>query len=517
MLEPAFVESRPWYRSTAVVVLASIAFPPLGLLLLLTNPGTETQKKIVGSLAIVILGVLYAFFIFGFPRSFVTNPATEAHYDALEQHRASQRAVATQEPAAAAGSEGNAAGGSTSGGNPSQPAPAANAATKTFKNYWVEFRGPGRTGRYDEAAVLTSWPASGLRQLWKQPIGEGYASFIVAEGRAFTIEKRRNQEVVSSYDLESGRELWTNAWDAEFVEEQGNGPRATPTWDDGKIYALGGTGDLRCIDARTGKLVWSRDTLKENGASNLQWGQAVSPLIVGDKVIVQPGGSSGKSVVAYNKLTGAPAWKVLNDRQAYASPMLVTLAGREQILAVSATRAVGLSAADGELLWEYPWNTQMGINVSQPIVVDNNRFFISAGYSKGCALVEVNRSGNGFAARTIWENNVMKNKFNSSVLHEGFVYGLDEGILTCLNVETGERKWKGGRYGYGQLLLASGHLIVLTDNGELVLVRANPEKHEEVAKFSALEGRCWNYPALASGRLLVRNANEMACYDIAAR
>jgi outer membrane protein assembly factor BamB len=111
----------------------------------------------------------------------------------------------------------------------------------------------------------------------------------------------------------------------------------------------------------------------------------------------------------------------------------------------------------------------------------------------------------------------MKNKFNSSVLHEGFVYGLDEGILTCLNVETGERKWKGGRYGYGQLLLASGHLIVLTDDGELVLVRATPEKHEEVAKFPALEGKCWNYPALANGRLLVRNANEMACYDIAAR
>src|SRR6185503_6223596 len=272
------------------------------------------------------------------------------------------------------------------------------------------------------------------------------SSFTIAEGHAFTSEKRRHQEATVAYDLATGRELWTDMADVEFNEEMGNGPRATPTWDEGRLYALGGTGELRCVDSRNGKLIWSRDTLKENGASNLQWGQAVSPLVVDDKVIVQTGGSSGKSVVAYNKHTGAPAWKSLNDRQAYTSPMLVTLAGRRQILVVSANRVFGLAPENGALLWSQSWDTDMGINVSQPIVVDKNRFFISSGYGKGASLVEVTGAGNSFTARNVWENINMKNKFNSSVLHEGYVYGLDEGILTCLDVNTGARKWKGGRY-----------------------------------------------------------------------
>jgi outer membrane protein assembly factor BamB len=241
---------------------------------------------------------------------------------------------------------------------------------------------------------------------------------------------------------------------------------------------------------------------------------AASPLVVDDKVIVLPGGSPNKSVVAYNKMTGAPVWKVLNDTQAYVSPMLVDLAGRRQILVVSSSRVVGLVPETGALLWSYAWDTSSGINVSQPVVVDQNRFFISSGYGKGAALVEVKGSGNTFTATTIWENINMKNKFNSSVLHNGYVYGLDEGILTCLDVNTGERKWKGGRYGYGQVLLASGHLILTSDQGDLALVKASPDQYTEVARFTALQGKTWNYPAIADGRLLVRNANEMAAYDI---
>jgi outer membrane protein assembly factor BamB len=297
----------------------------------------------------------------------------------------------------------------------------------------------------------------------------------------------------------------------------GDGPRATPTWDDGRIYALGATGELRCLDAATGKQIWGRNILSDNRASNLEWGMSGAPLIVDDKVIVQPGGSPGRSVVAYNKLTGEPVWRALDDRQAYVSPMLVTLGGARQILVVSSNRVVGLTPENGSLLWEYPWNTSMGINCSQPIVVDANRFFISSGYGKGAALVEVKKDGGGFAARTVWENTMMKNKFNNSVLYNGHVYGLDEGILTCIDVETGQRKWKGGRYGYGQLLLADGHLIVLSDTGELALVKASPDQHTEVAKFSALEGKTWNHPAIADGRLLVRNATQMACFNLAAQ
>jgi outer membrane protein assembly factor BamB len=183
-------------------------------------------------------------------------------------------------------------------------------------------------------------------------------------------------------------------------------------------------------------------------------------------------------------------------------------------MVVSSSRVVGLVPETGALLWSYAWDTSNGINVSQPIIVDQNRFFVSSGYGKGAALVEVKGSGNSFTATTLWENINMKNKFNSSVLHNGYVYGLDEGILTCLDVNTGERKWKGGRYGYGQVLLASGHLIVTSDAGDLALVKASPDQYTEVARFTALKGQTWNYPAIADGRLLVRNGNEMAAYDI---
>jgi outer membrane protein assembly factor BamB len=317
--------------------------------------------------------------------------------------------------------------------------------------------------------------------------------------------------------MNNGRELWTQKWNAAYTDETGDGPRATPTWDAGRIYALGATGELRCLDANSGAVIWGKNILSDNQAKNLPWAMAASPLIVDDKVIVLPGGTSGKSVVAYNKNSGAPVWRVLNDTQAYVSPMLVELAGRRQIIVVSASRVVGLAPENGALLWEYPWNTDMGINVSQPVMVDRNRFFISSGYGKGAALVEVKGSGNSFTASTVWENNNMKNKFNSSVLHNGYVYGLDEGILVCLDVNTGERKWKNGRYGYGQIILAGSHLIVTSDQGDVALVKATPDAYTEVARFTAVPGKTWNYPALAGGRLLVRNSTEMAAYDISGR
>jgi outer membrane protein assembly factor BamB len=254
--------------------------------------------------------------------------------------------------------------------------------------------------------------------------------------------------------------------------------------------------------------------VKENQAENLQWGMAASPLIVDEKVIVLPGGPAAASVVAYHKVTGQLIWGSQNDRQAYTAPMLVTLAGKRQLLVVSAKRAMGLTVEDGALLWEFPWTTEYDVNAAQPLVVGPNRFFISAGYGHGAALVEITAAGAGFTAKPVWQNTRMKNKFSSSVLHEGHIYGLDEAILACIDAETGELKWKGGRYGYGQLLLASGHLVVTTESGDVVLVKATPERHVEVARFSAIDGKTWNVPALAGGRLLVRNTTEMACFRI---
>ena len=484
MFEPQ--ESTPWYRSRASLVAASLFL-------------------------LILLGAGYFF-------AFRRSNANEAHYAALEQQRAQQRAEAqaaanTQAPA---GVVAQPAAPGQPGASPAPGTTSEIASAHAARNYWTNFRGPNRDGRYDEMAVLTTWPAQGLSPLWKQPAGIGYSSFTIADGRAYTIEQRRKQEVVAAYDVNTGRELWLQGWNAEYSDSTGDGPRTTPTWDDGRLYALGATGELRCLDAKTGAVSWGKNILTDNQAQNLTWAMAASPLVVDDKVIVIPGGSGGKSVVAYNKLTGAPIWRSQDDRAAYVSPMLVTLAGRRQVLVVSADRVFGLAPENGALLWSQSWDTDNGINVSQPIVVDKNRFFISSGYGKGASLVEVTGAGNSFTARNVWENINMKNKFNSSVLYQGHIYGLDEGILTCIDVNTGERKWKGGRYGYGQVILASGHLIVMSDAGELALVKASPTEYTEVARFAALKGQTWNYPAIAGGRLFVRNANEMAAYKITA-
>jgi outer membrane protein assembly factor BamB len=520
-----------WLYSWKTIVLASLLFPPLGLVLLWMRPSTTVSRKILNSVYISALGIFYLYRFFGlraetdgsgiFPM-FSFQRKDDAHYTYLERDRARR----AQLPPVASPAEDPPASDETYTAEPDVPEKVAPRKppklTETGRNgsklsgiYWTDFRGPRRDGHYEEMEVLTEWPASGLPLLWRQPIGGGYASFVVAAGRAFTIEQRRQQEVVAAYDLETGRELWTHNWNAEFRESMGgDGPRATPTWNEGRVYSLGALGELRCLDARTGKAIWARNILKDNEAENLQWGMAAAPLIVEDKVIVLPGGRPNKSVVAYNKITGEPIWTALDDKQAYTSPMLVTLAGQRQLLVVSARRALGLTVEEGKLLWDLPWETSYDINSAQPLIVSENRFFISAGYGHGAALVEVTRSGSGFSARAIWQNVSMKNKFNSSVLYQGHIYGLDEAILTCIDADTGERKWKGGRYGYGQLLLASGHLIALTESGDLVLVKATPEQHMEVSTFSAITGKTWNHPALAHGRLLVRNTTQMACFKI---
>lgn len=518
-------ETTPWYRTPTALIIASILLPPLGLILLWRRSDLGSKQKAQFSVVLCALIVGYVALY-----TIARRNSNQDHYAELERHRAEQRQQAPPETAAAAADASNANAPSTAAGaaapNAQQPgaAPGVEADmahkgdAKPAKNYWTDFRGPTRDGRYDEATIKTSWPTGGLPQLWKQPVGGGYASFVIAEGRAYTIEQRRQQEVVAAYDVETGRELWTHGWDAEFRESLGgDGPRATPTWHDGRVYALGASGEFRCLDGKTGKLIWNRNILSDNGAQNIDWGMSASPLVVDDKVIVLPGGGSGKSVVAYNRLSGAPVWKALNDQASYTSPMLVTLSGKRQVLVVTASRIVGVAVEDGALLWETPWQNSASINVAQPIVLNQNRFFISAGYGKGAALIEVTGAGRSFSARKVWENNSMKNKFNSSVLQNGYIYGLDEGILTCVEAATGERKWKGGRYGYGQVLLASGHLIITTESGEVVLVRATPDAHAEVARFTALEGRTWNTPAIAGGRLLVRNATHMAAYNIAAQ
>jgi len=386
------------------------------------------------------------------------------------------------------------------------------AAAGTGSTYWTDYRGPGRAGIYDETRILTDWPEQGLTELWRTKVGGGYASMVVAEGRVFTIEQRRKQEVVAAYDLSNGAQLWEHSWPGFFQEQMGgNGPRATPTWHEGQIYALGASGELRRLDAATGQKVWSKNILEDNGATNLMWGMSGAPLVVDDKLIVNPGGPGSNSIVAYDKDTGDEIWSSQGDPAGYASPQLATLDGKRQVLVMTGTRVVSLDVEDGALLWNVEWETDHQINAAQPLAVDEDHVWVSSGYGMGSGLLKIS----GANVEQVWKSNSMKNKFNSSVLYQGHVYGLDDAIFACIDVRTGERKWKGGRYGFGQVLLAAGHVIVLTEQGEVVLLKATPESHQELAKFSALSGKTWNVPAIAEGKLLVRNQTEMVAYDLA--
>jgi len=485
--------------------IASFLFPPLGLVLLWRAPQIPFLRKIFGTVGIALYSVIYAggiiallVFTTGLQFEWIgpylpvlTWHKTMPNYDAVEASRRTQSKMAAEPPPA------------------------------IVKVQWPGFRGLHRDGHYDDYLIATQWPAEGLRPLWKEPIGGGYSSFAIADGRAFTIEQRRDAEAVTAYDVQDGRELWATTYPTKFDEMiSGEGPRATPSFDDGRVYSIGGMGDLLCLDAKTGKEIWKLNILTDNRADVPYYGMASSPLIVQGKVIVQAGGPNGRSVAAYNKLTGKPLWRALDDPGAYSSPMLVELAGKEQLLVVTDHRAVGLEIQDGALLWSTPWVVkQRNRNISQPVLLATNRFMLSAGYGTGSEAVEISRTGTGFEAKPLWHTTALKNKFTSSVFLRGYVYGLDEDILVCLDAQTGERKWKDGRYGYGQVLLADDYLagndlIVLTGDGQLALVKANPDHYEELAHFQAIEGKTWNHPAMFDGKILVRNAVQMACYDL---
>jgi outer membrane protein assembly factor BamB len=498
---PEITPDTPWFQYPFFRHLIVILLPEAGLLVVWTHRTLPRWKKWVASALIVLympfhaLGAI-AFLAFvglidiewkgGFGPTLVRQ-RTQPNYWQLEQNRAEHAA---------------------------RPSPAAASAGAV--PYWTDFRGPLRDGHYREQPIATNWPPEGPRRLWQQPGGGGYASFVVAEGRAFTIEQRREDEAVVAYDIETGRELWIHRYPARFEEWMGGeGPRATPTYHDNLLYSLGATGEFCCLGIESGRVLWRQNILSSTESTNLRYGLATSPLIVEEKVIVLNGAPApGKSLLAYHRVSADLLWSALDDTQAYVSPMLVTLAGERQVLDVTATRAVGLRPQDGRLLWEFPWRVQYDNSIAMPVLVSSNRFLLSAGYGAGCVLVEIARTTNGLAAHEVWRNRNLKNKFNSSVCLDQYIYGLDEGVLCCLDAATGERQWRDGRYGYGQLLLASGHLIVLGGEGDLYLVQANPTAWIEVAHTKVLTGKTWNVPALAHGRLLVRNGAEMACLNL---
>lgn len=382
------------------------------------------------------------------------------------------------------------------------------------------YRGVKRDGVAVGPALERDWTKHPPRQLWRHPVGAGYAAFAVAGSVAVTIEQREGDEAVVCYNADTGTERWVYSYPTAFTEPLGGpGPRATPTIYEGEVYALGAEGRLACLDGATGKEKWHVEILEGNG--NIMWAMSGSPLVFGNVVVVNPGvqknSESLRALVAYDRKTGTRVWGAGNTKAGYASPMLATFAGVEQILLFDGVEIAGYAAKDGTKLWSQPWKTHQDINVAQPLVFEGDRVFVSSGYGVGCAMLHITKAGDTWNVAELWRNKLLRLKMSSPVAYQGHIYGQDDGFLVCLDAETAERKWKGKRYGHGQILLANDLIVVLAENGKLALVEATPQAFREVASIQAIEGRTWNYPALARGRVYVRNDIEMAAYELKMR
>ena len=389
-----------------------------------------------------------------------------------------------------------------------------------------QFFGPARDGVVRGAHLNHDWAANPPKLLWRQPAGLGWAAFAVAGGRAFTLEQRGEDELVTCYDVGTGALVWSHANPkVRFVEWQGgDGPRSTPTISNGRVYALGATGILDCLNVSDGAPIWSHNVLTENGLDNLTWAKSVSPLVVEDKVIVTGGqklDDKGKDlstpdVFAYQRDTGAPLWKAGEDKSSYSSPVLVTLAGRRVILSSNANSLTAHDPKTGKVLLKHAWGVPMWPRAAQPLTLPGDRVFLSAGYGNGCVMLQIKAGADGLlTASELWSSHKMKTQFNSVHFLNGHLYGLDDGSLACMNVETGERVWKEGRFGAGQTLLVDDAILIQSEKGDVVLVEASPKAYHELGRLPALSSKTWNHPVLAGRYLLVRNDREMACFELA--
>jgi outer membrane protein assembly factor BamB len=398
--------------------------------------------------------------------------------------------------------------------------------TVTKDTDFPQFLGRDRNGVAHGVRLARDWSAKPPEELWRKSIGLGWSAFAVVGDYAVTQEQREDKELVVCYELKTGKVRWIHEHEARWRDKQGgDGPRATPTIVDGRVYTLGGTGILDCIDGTTGKNLWTRDTLADIKRDNVYWGKSNSPLVFDDKVIVTGGRiadderrkseNEGPSLVAYDRASGNLLWKAGDDAASYASPALATLAGKKQILSVNAHSVTGHDPEDGKILWNFPWPGDMA-KASQPVPLPNDRVFLSAGYDVGCVLLHVTRSSDGqWSAEPLWATRSMRTQFSNVVITRNCAFGLDSRLLCCVDLATGERKWKGERFDFGQVLLVGDLLIVQAEKpGDVVLVEANPDEFKELGRIHALKDKTWNNPVLSGPYLLVRNDREAVCYEL---
>lgn len=391
------------------------------------------------------------------------------------------------------------------------PSPRSVASTRVA---WPGFRGPHRDGVVTGVRIGANWTSSPPVELWRRPVGPGWSSFAVGDGLLYTQEQRGDFEVVACYNAATGKPVWTHTNAARFWESNGGaGPRGTPALHDGRVYTLGATGILNALDARDGAVVWTRNAAADTGVKVPGWGFSGSPLVVDDAVIVAVSGQ----LAAYGLANGAPRWVGPKGGVSYGSAHLLTIGGVSQVVLLSAAGATSVAPADGRVLWQHAWS---GVPILQPAVTADGGVLITTGDMSGgigTRRLAVEHGQNGWTATEVWTSRGLKPYFNDLVVHNGHAFGFDGSILACINLQDGTRKWKGGRYGNGQLLLLSDQdlLLVLSEEGELALVSATPDQFTEVARFPAIEGKTWNHPVLAGDTLLVRNGREMAAFRLA--
>lgn len=385
---------------------------------------------------------------------------------------------------------------------------------------WTAFRGPNRDAILHGVKLATDWEKSPPKEIWRQRIGPGWSSIAIVGNLLFTQEQRDDMEAVVAIDAATGKEVWSHEDKTRFSEELGgDGPRATPTFADGCVYTLGATGILNCLDAADGSLVWTRDIAVDSGAKVPEWGFTSSPLVVDGRVVVFAGGPEDQSLLAYDSKTGDPAWNVASGGHSYSSPQLASFGGVEQVLYLSDREFTAADPATGKRLWGFPaGQVRTGMPATQPNLIGPNEVMIAFTEAGGTMLLELEPGAEGqeWNVQQKWQSRHLKPYFNDYVRYEDAVYGFDGDIFACIDLKTGKRNWKRGRYGAGQVLLLAdqGLLLVLSEQGEAILLEANPKELKEIARFPVLEGKTWNHPTIVGNRLYVRNAEEIACYEL---
>ena len=383
---------------------------------------------------------------------------------------------------------------------------------------WHQWRGPNRDGHSAETGLLKEWPAGGPRQLWRTTgAGTGFSSFSSSNGRLFTLGSRGNVEYVIAFDAASGKLLWEVPNGQRFRNEMGDGPRSTPTVEGDRVYAFGGTGELACLDAATGKKHWSVNVVQQFGGNTPYWGYSESPLIVADRIILNAGGRRA-SIVAINKADGKTLWQNHNDDAGYSSPMLLRTGSLQQVVFFTGQRALAVDPRDGRLLWTYDRASNNTANIATP-VVRGNRVFFSSDYGTGAALLEVKAAGNIASAQELYFTREMRNHHASSVVVGDHIYGFSSSILTALKFDTGDMAWRNRSVGKGSLIYADERLYLYSEGGVIGLADATPTEYRERGKFSIqmVGPPTWSHPIITQGKLIIRDQDTVYAYDIRAQ